>query len=319
MPILVTGATGLAGRHLTRFCAAEGTEVAGTGRRPGDQVGPLKGLTRYLELDLLDADHTRRVVDSTRPDRVFHLAAEASVPESWQSPRRTLETNLIGTFNLLDAIKDRCPQARVLVACSGDEYGTVPPSRLPITERTSLKPLSPYAVSKAAVDVLAGFFADAHGLDVVRTRAFNHAGPGQSDRYVIGSFARQIAEAEAHGAQHAELVTGNLEVRRDFTDVRDVVRGYWLALESAPRGVFNVCSGHSTRLADLLDQLGKHARIPVNQRTDPDRLRKGEVMDLFGSHERLTAATGWRPVLPLETTLRDTLDWWRSQLEARES
>lgn len=319
MSVLVTGATGFVGRHLIRLCATEQVAVVGTGRRPPEEADPPSGLARYLDLDLLDGDRTRHVVRSTQPDRVVHLAAEASVSQSWHAPRRTLEANVMGTFNLLNAIAEHCPSARVVVACSGDEYGAVPPAELPITESTRLEPLSPYAVSKAAVDLLAGFFADAHELDIVRTRAFNHAGPGQSDRYVIASFARQIAEAEARGLDQAELVTGNLDVRRDFTDVRDVVRGYWLALESAPAGVFNICSGRSVRVADLLSQLSGHASIPVSQRTDPSRLRAGEMMDLFGSHERLTAATGWRPELPLETTLRDTLDWWRSQFEGRGS
>jgi len=152
-------------------------------------------------------------------------------------------------------------------------------------------------------------------MRVVRTRAFNHTGPGQTDQYVISSFARQIAEAKAAGQEQVELRTGNLEVRRDFTDVRDVVRAYWLALDWAEAGVFNVCSGHSVALSELPAQLADHAGIDVNTRVDADRLREADVADSYGSHARLTAATGWEPSLSFDTTLRDTLDWWERRLE----
>jgi GDP-4-dehydro-6-deoxy-D-mannose reductase len=200
----------------------------------------------------------------------------------------------------------------VLAAGSGEQYGPVPEERLPVSEDEPFRPQNPYAVSKAAADLLAGFYADAHGLRVVRTRAFNHAGPGQSDAYVVSAFARQIADAERGGSGELLLETGNLAPRRDFCDVRDVVRAYWLAVERGEPAIYNVCSGVSVPVADILARLAAHTELRVEQRTDPSRLRKHEVMDIRGSHERLSGATGWQPEIPLDRTLADTLDWWRN-------
>jgi GDP-4-dehydro-6-deoxy-D-mannose reductase len=303
MRVLITGATGFAGSHLAELCAAEGAETVGIGSRDGDLTDPFA------------AD---RVVRQARPERIFHLAALASVGDSWREPRATLDANLASTFNVLEAARRHAPDARILVAGSGEIYGPVPVERQPIDESEPLRPQNPYAVSKAACDVLGGFFADAHGMHVVRTRAFNHAGPGQSDQYVVAAFARQIAEAEAEaqaeGREAIEIGTGDLRPRRDFTDVRDVVRAYWLALERAAPGAYNVCSGSTVTVADILSALARQAALRVEQRTDPDRLRTTEVMEIRGSHERLTAATGWEPEIPLERTLADTLDAWRAQL-----
>jgi GDP-4-dehydro-6-deoxy-D-mannose reductase len=298
MRALITGAAGFVGGHLSSLAAARGAEVIGPPRE---------------ELDLLDADAVRALVADARPDAVFHLAALASVGDSWRSPAETLDNNMHATLNLLEGMRASAPDAVVVVAGSGEEYGPVPAERLPVVESEPLRPQNPYAVSKAAADLLAGFYADAHGLRVVRTRAFNHAGPAQSESYVIAAFAKQIAEAERAGLDELVLETGNLEPRRDFTDVRDVVRAYWLAAERGEPQIFNVCSGVSVRVADILARLAALTELRVEQRTDPSRLRKHEVMDIRGSHERLTAATGWRPEIPIERTLADTLDWWRNR------
>jgi len=215
---------------------------------------------------------------------------------------------------VLEAVRHEASGARVLVACSGEEYGE--PESLPVTERHPLRPRSPYALSKASVDLVAGFYADAYRTHAVRTRAFNHVGPGQSDTYVVSSFARQIAEAESAGNANVEIVTGNLDVRRDFTDVRDVVRAYWLALERAEPSAYNVCSGQSSVIADILAALAHESALEVTPRTDAALLREHEVMEIRGSHEKLTSATGWHPEIPLERTLRDTLDWWRERVGA---
>ena len=247
------------------------------------------------------------------PERVVHLAAAASVAESWRRPRETAEHNLATALSLLEAVRAEAPAARVVIAGSGEVYGPAPP---PIAEDAPLRPQSPYALGKASADLAAGLYADAHGLHVVRTRAFNHAGPGQSDAYVVSSFARQIAVAEAAGRREAVLETGDLRPRRDFTDVRDVVRAYRLAAEAAEPGVYNVCSGSAVAIGDILAGLASAARVAVEQRTDPGLLREHEVMELRGSHDRLTAATGWSPEIPLERTLADALGWWRSQAGA---
>ena len=292
---LVTGGGGFAGRHLVELL--------------GDAaVAPSSG-----ELDLRDAPAVRASVAELQPARVFHLAAFSSPSESWKRPDQGLLTNVEMTLNLLEAVRHEAPKAAVVLVGSGQVYGDAP--TLPITEDEPLEPGNPYAVGKAASDMLGRQYADAFELRVVRLRPFNHAGPGQRDEYVVSSLARQVAAAEAAGESEMTLRTGNPESRRDFTDVRDVVRAYALAAE-LDGGAFNVCSGRSASVAELVELVAAHARIPVRHEVDPALLRAHDARDMRGSHERLTAATGWQPEIPLEQTLRDSLDWWRAQLVA---
>ncbi|HEX6713468.1 MAG TPA: GDP-mannose 4,6-dehydratase [Thermoleophilaceae bacterium] len=302
MRVLITGAAGFAGGHLAAHLVEAGHDVVGAGRAPEAPIA-----FDYVTLELRDADAVRSAFAQVAPDWVAHLAADASVSESWEDPRGTLHNNLDSTLNVLDA----AGAATVLVAGSGEVYG--PPARLPVDETHELRPQNPYAVSKAAADVLAGFFADAHGRRVIRTRAFNHFGPGQSDLYVVAAFARQIAEAERVGNGRVVVRTGNLEARRDFTDVRDVVSAYALLMERAEPGAYNICSGSSRSAGDILAALARESPLEVAQETDPARLRTNEVMEIRGSHQKLSEATGWQPVVPFEQTIRDTLDWWRSR------
>lgn len=317
MRVLITGAAGFAGRHLAERCVAEGHEVVGAGRRPAERANPPEGLARYVTADFGDPEQARAAVATARPEQVFHLAAEASVARSWERPEETLEANLRSTEGVLAAVRAEAPDAAVVLASSGELYGPVPPERLPVTEAEPPRPQNPYALSKACADLAAGFHADAHGLRVIRARAFNHAGPGQSPTYVVSSFARQIAEAEAAGSDgRVEIVTGNLEARRDFTDVRDVVAAYLLLAERAEPGVYNVGSGRSLPMADILAALAGLTPLAVDQRTDPALLRPNDLMDMRASTEKLTAATGWAPRIPIEQTLSDTLDWWRTAVAA---
>jgi GDP-4-dehydro-6-deoxy-D-mannose reductase len=307
MRVLITGASGFAGSHLSAYAADQGAEVIGVGRRQ-----PAEGPD--LRADLADPDACVEVVRTARPERVFHLAAQASVQESWRDPRATIDANVTTTVNLLEAIASHAPDARVLVAGSGEQYGPVEPDRLPVTEDEPFRPQNPYAVSKCAVDLAAGFYADARGLHVTRTRSFNHSGPGQHERYVVSSFARQIAQGEADGAAKVTVHTGDTRPSRDFTDVRDVARAYWLALDGAPADAYNVCSGRSLSVADILAALAGLTDLEVEQRTDRALLRDKEVMEIRGSHDKLTEATGWQPRIPLERTLEDTLGYWRARL-----
>jgi GDP-4-dehydro-6-deoxy-D-mannose reductase len=311
--ILITGAAGFVGSHLAALCAERSERVIGLGRGAQPEI---RGLDGWERADLADASGTREALARVKPERVFHLAAEASVARSWEAPAAVVSSNVDATLNLLEAVRLETPEAAVLVACSGEEYG--PPARLPVDESHPLRPFNPYAASKAMVDVLAGSYADAHGLRVVRTRAFNHTGPGQSDTYVVSSFARQIAEAEAAqpSGGSAEIRTGNLDARRDFSDVRDVVRAYWLALDRAEPGAYNVCSGRATAVSDILTGLAGHSSLEITWRADPSRMRDNEVMEIAGSHEKLTQATGWRPEIDLSETLRDVLEFWRERMRA---
>jgi len=302
MKVLITGAAGFVGGHLASHLAETGHELVGIGRSPEAPVD-----FDYVTLDLLDADAVRSTFARVAPDAIAHLAADASVAESWNDPVGTLRNNLESTLNVLDAAGD----AAVVVAGSGEIYG--PPRTLPVDETHELRPQNPYAVSKAAGDMLGGFYTDAHGRRVMRTRAFNHFGPGQTDLYVVAAFARQIAEAELAARSQVVVRTGNLDARRDFTDARDVVRAYLLLLERGKPGAYNICSGRSRSAADILDALAQQSPLDVKHEIDPARLRKHEVMDIRGSHEQLTNATGWQPTIPFEQTIKDTLDWWRSR------
>lgn len=312
MRVLITGAAGFVGRHLAALTTTSGDTTIAMGREPIGAPDGQEPWGHYVQADLVDATATRAALRDSRPDAVFHLAASASVASSWRDPAGTLENNLVSTVNLLEAVRKEAPEAVVVAAGSGEVYGAVPEDRLPVSEEQAMRPQNPYAASKAAVDLVGALYEDAHGLAVIRTRSFNHAGPGQSNAYAVSAFAKQIADAEQDGKADLVLETGNLEPRRDFTDVRDVVRAYRLLAERGAPGAYNVCSGVSVPMVDILTRLAALTKVDISQRTDPSKLREHEVMDIRGSHDRLTEATGWNPEIPLDRTLSDTLDWWRA-------
>jgi GDP-4-dehydro-6-deoxy-D-mannose reductase len=270
------------------------------------------GVSRGAGVDLLDAGAVREAIRAARPDVVYHLAARAHVGASWSDPAGTLHDNAAMTLNVLEAVRAEAPEATVVAVASGEVYGT--PARLPIDESAPLRPQNPYAVSKASSDLVAGFYADAHGLRVIRTRSFNHAGPGQEPTYAIASFARQIAAGVQAGEDPVRVVTGNPDARRDYTDVRDVVRAYRLLALHAEPGVYNVCSGRTASARELVATLGRVAGARLEHRVEPALVRAHEIMEVRGSFERLRAATGWEPAIELERTLADTVAWWRERL-----
>jgi GDP-4-dehydro-6-deoxy-D-mannose reductase len=288
----ITGGAGFAGRHLLALLQ--------------DAVAPSRE-----ELDLLDAGAVRAAVREAAPEAVFHLAAQASVGRSWEAPAEILTENVAMTAHLLEAVRLEAPEAAVVVVGSGEVYGA--PARLPVDEDAPLRPQNPYAVSKAACDLLGGQYADAFGLRVVRMRPFNHAGPGQSDDYVLGTLTRQVAEAEVAGREEVVVRTGNPDPARDFTDVRDVVRAY-VAATSVEPGAFNVASGRTVTVRELIELVRSAAPLPVRHEVDPSRVRAHDVPEVRGSAERLREATGWAPEIPLERTVADALDEWRERL-----
>jgi GDP-4-dehydro-6-deoxy-D-mannose reductase len=232
------------------------------------------------------------------------------VGQSWQDPIGTLSDNVAMTAAVLEGVRAEAPGATVVSIGSGEEYG--PPETVPTAESHPLRPQNPYAVSKASSGLLARFYADAHGLRVIHARAFNHAGPGQEPIYAIAEFARQFAAGLDAGADPVTVVTGSPDTRRDFTDVRDVVRAYRaLAERGEPGAIYNVCSGVSRSARELLVALGEVAGARVDHQVDPAKVRAHEVLEVRGANDLVTAATGWRPEVSLETTLRDTLAWWR--------
>jgi nucleoside-diphosphate-sugar epimerase len=287
----VTGGTGFVGRWLVRALG-------------GAAVAP-----RRAELDLLDAGAVRRAVADARPTSVFHLAAQASVAQSWADPAAVLHENVAMTLNVLEAVRHEAPAAVVVMASSSEVYG--PPERLPVDESAALRPQNPYAVSKAACDLLAGQYADAHGLQAVRLRSFNQAGPGQSDAYVVGTIARQVAQAEADGSAEAVVRTGNPDSARDFIDVRDAARAY-VAAAGLPAGAYNACSGRATSVREIVELAAQAARVAVRHEIDPERMRGHDVPEVRGSADRLASATGWVPEVPLERTVADAIGAWRA-------
>jgi len=309
--VLITGAGGFAGGHLAEACLAAGDEVVALSRGAEERTPPG---AHSIALDLADLDATRAAVRDAAPAAVFHLAARASVAESWKRPDEALSANVATTLSVLEAVRIEAPAARAVVVGSGEEYG--PPDRLPVVEEAALRPQNPYAVSKAAADLLAGMYADAHGLAVVRTRSFNHAGPGQSPTYVVASLTRQVAEGLRAGDSPVRVVSGNPDARRDFTDVRDVARAYRLLAERAAPGAYNVCSGRTASVHDLLESLRAVVGVEIDHVVDPALVRAHEVMEIRGSHVRLTSSTGWEPELPRARPLADTVAWWTSALDS---
>lgn len=314
MRVLITGAAGFVGRHFAALCAEKDVAAVGLGRTPAQSADLPSELSEYHACDVTDQAQVRAYVAAAEPDLVVHLAGAASVNRSWLDPESAVRGNFTTTLSVLEAVRREAPAAQVLIASSSEIYGRVPADELPIREDRLLYPQNPYALGKAAADLAGGLYADAHGLHVIRARAFNHTGPGQAETYVVSSFAKQIALAEARGAVKITLRTGKLDVRRDLTDVRDVVRAYWALLTTKNVGIFNVCSGRARSMHEVLDGLASLTRVAVRQETDPTLVRPVEIAEMRGCAERLAQATGWRPSISFERTLHDTLEWWRSRV-----
>jgi GDP-4-dehydro-6-deoxy-D-mannose reductase len=312
MRVLITGASGFAGGYLARACASAGEEVLGISRSGFIPEGGGEGLS----VDVRDREAVARAVRDLKPEVIYHLAALSSVGESWDDPSRTMRDNVAGSVAMLEAMRREASSARMVWVSSCQVYGM--PTRLPVHEDAPQEPENPYAVSKSAGDMLAGVYHDAYGLDIIRARPFNHTGPGQQPLFIVSSLAHQAAEARLSGARAIRVVTGNPQTRRDFTDVRDVVRAYRLLAERAEAGVYNVSSGASVSAAEHVELLRELlAPIEVEHAVDPARVRAHEVMDLRGANHKIAAAVGWRPEIPLRQTVLEMIEWWEREL-ARE-
>jgi GDP-4-dehydro-6-deoxy-D-mannose reductase len=278
-------------------------------------VGPQPEEPRLelVHIDLREPEGVRALMEKVRPDCVFHLAAQSIPAASFDDPWDTLETNIRSQLNILHAARLLELGGRILVIGSNEEYGRPSETELPLTEETPLRPHNPYAVSKVTQDLLGLQFHIAYDMDVVRLRPFNHTGPGQTPRFVVPAFASQIAHIEA-GRQEPVIKVGNLEAARDFTDVRDIVRGYYLAAVQGGAGeVYNLASGQAQPIQQLLDLLLSYSHAEIRVERDPERYRPVDVPVVYGSADKLRRQTGWEPEIPFERTLRDTLDYWREQ------
>ncbi|MGH9213161.1 MAG: GDP-mannose 4,6-dehydratase [Acidimicrobiales bacterium] len=299
MRALVTGAGGFVGRHLVRHLAASGDDVV--------ELDP-----NIDGIDIIEAEELTRAVVKAEPDAVYHLAGASDVGGSWAAPRATFLANAVGTLNVLEASREAGAE-RVLAVTSADVYGRVTEAELPLGEERPLRPVTPYAASKVAADALAQQAWLGHRFPVIRVRAFNHLGPGQSDRFVAPSLAARIARNERSGGDTVPV--GNLEPRRDVTDVRDVVRAYRLLVtEGVPGEVYNVCSGQAVSVREIAEHLLGLAHLPMHLVTDIDLQRPVDIPVLVGDNRKLAEATGWSPAIPIETTLTDVLADWRARV-----
>lgn len=297
MRAFVTGGSGFVGGWLRAHLEACGDEVTAVGE----------------EVEIADARAVREAVATAEPDAIYHLAARAHVGDSWDDPIETVRVNTMGTLHVLEAARALAAPPVVLLVSSAEVYGIVGPEDLPVVEERPLRPVTPYAASKAAAEDLGVQAWLGHGLRVIRARAFNHAGPGQGPSFLVSALCRRVVEAERSGA--SVIPVGNLEPERDFTDVRDVVRAYRLLVEKGAAGeAYNVCSGAAVRVREIAERVVRLAGGAMRLKEDSDLQRPVEVPVLRGSNERLRSRTGWTPEIPLDTTLNDSLGWWRSTL-----
>ncbi len=319
MRVLITGITGFAGSHLAEYILENhpGVEVCGIRRWRSriENVEHLLDKVRILECNLVDSSSVKALIADVRPDKIFHLAAQSFVPSSWNAPAESLTTNILGQLNIFEALREsKLLDTWVQIACSSEEYGMVYPDEIPIKETNPLRPLSPYAVSKVGQDVLAYQYFMSYGIKAVRTRGFNHTGPRRGEVFVCSNFSKQAVEVEK-GKRPPVIYVGNLEAKRDFTDVRDMVRAYWLATEKCEPGeVYNICSGSSISMKELLDIVLSNTNIQIEVTQDPSRLRPSDVPLLEGDCSRFHAATGWKPEIPFHRTLADIMDYWRERI-----
>ncbi|RRR76594.1 MAG: SDR family oxidoreductase [Candidatus Viridilinea halotolerans] len=319
MRVLITGINGFVGNYLAEYLLTQGGyELWGLTRGPGRLAPALAARVTEVHADLDDRHAIREAIALAQPARIFHLAGQPFVPEAFRDPAATLQTNVIGTLHIIQALIELQLNPRMVIIGSYEEYGKIDPSDLPISEACPLRPANPYGVSKAAQGLLAYQYHLSHGLAMVGARPFTHIGPGQSARFVTAAFARQIARIE-HGLQPPLVQVGNLSAQRDFTDVRDIVRAYALLAEHAPAGQFyNVGSGQAVPVQTILDHLVAASRIPVEVQTSPELLRPIDMPLVVCDARRLRACTGWVPNVSLPQTLNDILDYWRDTVQQDE-
>lgn len=294
MRALVTGATGFVGHWLCAHLRENGDDVVATGE----------------SVDVTDGDAVHKSVEEVQPEAIYHLAARTHVGASWDSPQETFAVNALGTLNILEGARQARPVPRVLVVSSAEVYGAVQPDELPLTEESALRPVSPYAASKVAAEFIGVQSHLGSGVPVIRARSFNHIGPGQSEHFAVARFARRIVDAQRAGDH--ELLIGNPDTRRDFTDVRDVVRAYRLLMERGePGAVYNVCSGAAVGIGDIARRLIALAGAELEVVVDPELVRPVDVPVLLGDASRIRDAAGWAPQIALDETLRDVLSHCR--------
>lgn len=317
MKVLITGITGFVGSHLAEYLLAQGCEVYGTvrWRSKTENIDDIKGSKPVLiNADIRDGFSMREVVSSVNPNYIFHLASQSYVPESWKAPHETLYTNIIGTLNVLEAVRQIKCDSVIQVAGSSEEYGLVSDDELPVKETNPIRPMSPYAISKVAADLLARQYFASYHLKTIVSRCFNTEGPRRGEVFTPSRHAKRMAEI-IKGKSKPVWELGNMEAKRDYTDVRDVVRALWLLVNKCEYGeAYNICSGKAYRLMFVVDHLEKTTGVKPEHWTNPAMMRPSDVPVLEGDYSKFRKATGWTPTIPFEKTMDDLLEYWLEKI-----
>ena len=319
--VLVTGATGMVGSTIIDYILSDEPDydVVAIRRRRSDMknVNHLVHNPKvHWEIgDLSDTHSLYAILRKYKPVRCFHAAAMSHVPTSWLAPAECMQTNVVGQINLFEAIREVCPDCRIQICGSSEEYGLVHPAEIPIGEDNPLRPLSPYACSKVAQDTLGYQYTKSYGMEIIRTRAFNHSGARRHEGFAEASFSLQIAQIEK-GLREPVIYHGNLDAIRDMTNVKDIVRAYWICLDGVCEWgeVYNVCSGNDPSIQQILDHLLSLSDCEISTRTEPDRIRPSDVPVLIGDASKFREATGWAPTYTWQETIAECLNYWRTQV-----
>ncbi len=311
MKSLIIGAAGFVGDYLIQHLKKLGNMVVAT-KLPNESLNA-SGVS-IRDLNILNPMAISALLAEEHPDHIYHLAAQSSISFSWKNPGLTIDVNVKGSLNVLDAVRQLDYKPRILLIGSGEEYGYLKPEEIPIKEETIVRPGNIYAATKVCQNMMGTLYSQAYHIDVILVRAFNHVGPKQAPMFVVSDFCKQVAEIELQ-KKEAVMKVGNLSAKREFTDVRDVVRAYSLLMEKGiPGETYNVGSGHAIEINELLSMILKQSRVPIEVTVDPDKLRPSDVPIIEADISKLKAATGWSPQISLEQTITDTLNYWRTHL-----
>lgn len=309
---LITGANGFCGRHFANLLTSKNKDIYGISRTiPHSLISQYPNVT-FDQCNLLDYTSVYNILKKIKPDVIFHMAAESSVSTSWKSPINIMNNNTLSQINIFESIRELNIPTRIIIACSSEEYGLINNSDLPINENCSFNPLSTYAVSKVSQDMLAYQYHKSYDMDIIRVRSFNLTGPGRPPIYALSSFSKQIVEIEKNPTTNT-ISVGNLNVIRDYTDVRDAVNGYYnIALKAAPGSVYNLCSGTGYQLKELLNILISLSTTNINIKQDPSKFRPSDLPTMIGDNTKIKTDIDWSPKIPIQTTLNDLLQYWRN-------
>ncbi len=308
--ILIIGAAGFVGNHLIDHILENRPDWQVTATKMPQET--INKNVEVIDLNILVPEQISEVLNAVRPDYIFHLAAQSSVALSWKNPQLTIDINIKGAVNLLDAVRNLDYKPRLLLVGSGEEYGHVKPDEIPIIEDNNTRPGNIYAVTKVTQNMIGKLYAAGYGMDIMSTRSFNHTGPNQAPMFVVADFCKQVADIEK-GIQEPVINVGNLSARRDFTDVRDVVRAYCLLMEKGKSGeTYNVGSGHALEIREILNTIISFSKKEISVNVDPNKLRPVDVPIIEADITKIQEDTGWQPQISITQTIRETLDYYRA-------